>query len=88
MFAIKVFKFQVSNWTSSPCESDVNSNRYFNARSRLFSPNSIETTINNWIDDNPTYQIKDIKISTVDVEYHNNGRGNTVELWYTITYEK
>lgn len=84
---IKVFKFQVSNWASSPSESDKGTGRYFNARSRIMSENNIETIINNWIQEN-NVDVIDIKVNNVDIEYHNNGRGNFVELWYTIIYKK
>lgn len=85
---IKVFKFQVSNWASSPSDSDRGTTRYRSALENVFTPQEVESRVNNWIDCNPTYQVKDIRVNTVDVEYHNNGRGNTIELWYTIIYEE
>ena len=46
----------------------------------------IDKTINDFIKKN-VKRLEDIKITTVDCNYHNNGGYNTVDLIYTIIYE-
>jgi hypothetical protein len=81
---IKVFKFEVSNASSKAFSDDKQKDWYYTQQARLKTPNEIEDIINEFCKDK---DVVDIKIQTVDVEYHNNGRGNTIELWYTIMYK-
>lgn len=81
---IKVFKFQVSNAAygqSGSCESYT---WYQNLKGQEVSPEQIETTINTFCQGK---EIIDIKINNVDINYHNNGYSNNIELWYTIMYK-
>lgn len=80
---IKVFKFEVSNATSSPCRGDENESWFNVKQSKLVTPERIEKIINDFCSDK---SIINININNVDVQYHNNARGNTIELWYTIMY--
>ena len=82
---IKVFKFLVSNWTSKNSDDDIGKRDYSIARARLSEPSTIEKTINEFCKNK---DIIDIKINSIDVGYHNNGRGNLIELWYTIMYKE
>lgn len=82
---IKVFKFEVSNATSEALRDDFGSDWFRKGQSKLVSPTQIENIINEFCHNK---DIVDIKINNVDVKYHNNARGNTVELWYTIMYKE
>ena len=84
MLKIKIFRFRVSNATSSPFSGDEKSEWFMKAKKEIWSEKKIEKTINDFIADK---DIVDIKINNVDVQYHNNGRGNTIDLVYTITYK-
>lgn len=86
MKKIATFKFEVSNAASLPTSSDIGTNWYCSARKKLSTPQKIDDRINEFMS-NLGCEIIDIRINTVEVNYHNNGRGNTVELWYTIIYE-
>ena len=81
---IKVFKFEVCNASSRAFIDDKGKEWYRNCQARLISPEQIEKIVNNFCADKT---VMDIKIQSVDVEYHNNGRSNTIELWYTIMYK-
>lgn len=81
---VKVLKFQVSNASSQLLKGDEKERWAQNAKDMLDTPSKIENTINDFCCDK---NIIDIKVNTVDVNYHNNARGNTIELWYTILYE-
>lgn len=52
----------------------------------LKSEKDIERIINEFLY-KEAKKVLEIKVNTVDVEYHNNARGNTVDLVYTILYE-
>lgn len=81
---IKVFRFEVSNWTSSPMSRDVGSERFKTSQDELISEEVIENTINKFINGK---LVESISVNTIDIEYHNNGRGNTIHLIYTISYK-
>lgn len=83
MAKVKIFKFRVSNASSSVSEEDVNSAWYKKTKSLLQTEEEIESTINDFIKDKT---LIDIKINTIEVNWHNNGRGNTVDLVYTIIF--
>ena len=50
------------------------------------SESVIDHTINQFLKDNE-YILIDIKITTIDTNYHNNGGYNDIDLLYTIIYE-
>lgn len=81
---IAVFKFEVSNHSSHPCDGDEKCSWYHAGLRRLVDPDDIEIEINRFCEDK---EVVDIKINTVDTKYHNNARGNTIELWYTVIYK-
>lgn len=80
---VKIFKFEVSNASSSPLSDDERKDWFKKAQKKLVTAEYIEETINSFIKDK---SVQDIKVNNVDEKYHNNGRGNTVFLVYTIIY--
>ena len=85
MLKVKVFRFRVSNAASSPLKGDEHEKWFIQGKNELVSEKSIEQTINKFIEDK---DVMDIKINNVDVRCHNNARGNTVDLVYTIMYKE
>lgn len=86
MKKIKLFRFEVSNGTSSPLgKDDIESSWYRDGQRKLISEKQIEETINNFIKDK---NLISISINNIDINYHNNARGNTIHLIYTIVYEE
>lgn len=82
---IKTFEFEVSNTASFILRDDEYTEWYKEDITKLKYPEDIDDCINAWIKEkNPI--IEDIKIVPVDVHYHNNARGNTIHLFYTIIY--
>lgn len=81
---VKIMRFRVSNAASSPCSDDYGTGWYKRELNELDGISEIEEIINDFI-----YRKKviSIQVSTVDVKYHNNARGNTVDLIYTILYK-
>lgn len=82
---VKVFRFRVSNAASRPCTGDIGEKWFDKSKAELKSNEYIEDTINSFLD--KVNRAIDIKVNTVDVGFHNNGRGNTVDLVYTVLYE-
>ena len=80
---VKVFKYEVSNSSRVAFTEDKKTDWYRKAQARMLSPEEIEREINEFICDK---EVLSIQVSTVDAYYHNNGRGNLIELWYTIVY--
>ncbi len=88
MRKVKIFKATVSNWTTAGGSLTGNRSKYFQeAAKQVLTPQQIEEAINHWADCGG-YEIVDIKVMTVEIQHHNNGATNTVELWYTILYEQ
>lgn len=83
MAKIKVFKFEVSNWSSAAFTDQIGTQKHKNAQARLATEEKIESTIDDYIADK---EVISINANTVDLHYHNNGRGNTIQLIYTILY--
>lgn len=83
---VKVFRFRVSNAASSPCSEDYKKDWFKERLAELKSEKDIERIINEFLY-KEAKKVLEIKVNTVDVEYHNNARGNTVDLVYTILYE-
>jgi hypothetical protein len=82
---VKIFRFQVSNASYlNDREDDKTSRWYSNNSKELVKENEIETIINDFIEDK---NVVEIKVTTIDVLYHNNARSNTIELIYTIMYD-
>lgn len=81
---IAVFKFEVSNPARCPLKGDETYSWYTASLDRLADADEIEYEINRFCEDK---DVVDIKVNTVDAQYHNNARGNTIELWYTIMYK-
>lgn len=88
MYKVKVFRFEVSNPSSYSKEEDANSDWFKKARNRLVSESTIEKTINDFIHDfvNDGKSVQ-ISVNTIDIQYHNNAKGNTIHLVYTIVYQ-
>ena len=82
---VKVFKFEVSNACRCEYEGDSRERWFQISKNQLITPEKIERTINDFCCGK---NIVNISINNVDVKYHNNARGNTIELWYTIMYNE
>lgn len=92
---IKVFRFEVNNASSECFEEDKYKKDahgkltseptlwYFTQQQKLFTEDKIEEIINDFIKDK---KVIDIKVNDIEVKYHNNARGNTIHLVYTIMY--
>lgn len=89
MIKIKVFRFEVSNASSSPCNQDVDTAWYKKAQSRLATETDIEDTINEFLKTIKYRGMKfvSLEVTPIPVNYHNNGRGNAIHLVYTILYK-
>ena len=83
---VKIFEFEISNASSAPTDGDMREPWYARERRKLVSTNEMEETINNFIE-YTTKRVIDIKVNIYEVRYHNNGRGNTNHIVYTIIYE-
>ncbi len=84
MVNVKVFKFEVSNQTSSPIDGDERSAGFREAACRISSQEHIDNALNAFLRD---VKLISMHTNTIDVKYHNNARGNTIWLVYTIVYE-
>ena len=84
MVNVKVFKFEVSNETSSPRDGDEQSASFREAACRIASQERISNVLNAFLRD---VKLISMHINTIDVKYHNNARGNTIWLVYNIVYE-
>lgn len=80
---VKVFEFEVCNAASKLCSEDEGTKWAENEKRKLFTPAMVSDVINDFINDKDVF---DIKVNNVDVYYHNNCRGNTIHLFYTILY--
>lgn len=83
---VKIFRFRVSNAASSPRPDDYRESWFKKRLAELESEKDIECIINEFLY-KEVKKVLDIKVNTVDVGYHNNARGNTIDLVYTILYE-
>lgn len=82
---IKVFRFEVSNFTSTMSKKEVCERTYsLEVSERLATTEYIEDTINEFIKGK---EVIDIKTDVIHTEYHNNGRSNTMHMIYTIMYK-
>lgn len=88
MRKVKIFNATVSNWTTAGGTLEEIRSKYFQqAAKQVLTPHQVEETINHWAECGG-YEIVDIKVTAVEIQHHNNGATNTVELWYTILYEQ
>ena len=85
MQRVKTFEFEVSNTSSAPCSSDIGTQWYQIEQRKLRLAEDIDDAINNFLKDKSMISMH---VSAVDVHYHNNARGNTIRLYYTIVFEK
>lgn len=85
MVQIKVFEFEISNASSAPTRDDLSMSWYREAQKKIVSPEQIEEEINHFIDIYGA-EVIDIKTNVCEVCRHNNGRGNTNKIIYTIIY--
>lgn len=83
---VKIFRFRVSNAASISRGDDYREAWFRKRLAELNNENDIERIINEFLD-KEVKKVLDIKVNTVDVGYHNNTRGNTIDLVYTILYE-
>ena len=81
---IKVFRFRVNNASSNPCSDDLQKEWYQKGIKEIASEEMIEKTVNDFIEDK---NVISITVTSVDAHYHNNARGNTIDLIYTIMYQ-
>lgn len=83
---IKVFKFEVTNFTTTyNAEDRRKANQYqIDAMNRIYEPEEIEDIINDAI---KGLNVVDIKVNVLHTDYHNNGRSNTMHMVYTIMYQ-
>ena len=85
MVQIKVLKFPVTNFAYGMVGRDERDIRRFaDANAKLATPEHIQKTVNDFCKE---HNVRDIQVTSVDVDYHNNGYHNMIELYYTIIYE-
>ena len=75
---IKTFRFNGSR--NKYKQNDKSNECYYH------STEKIDNDINTWIKDNNVFLV-DIKITTIELNYHNNCGYNQVDLLYTIMYK-
>ena len=78
MLQIKTFRFK-----GSKTSYNINTRKHTNIND---DTNVIDEYVNNFIIDNG-YRLVDLKVSTVDCAYHNNGGFNEIDLIYTLIYD-
>ena len=83
MAKVKVFRFEVSNWSSGAFDDDKKNSYYSSAQRAIATEEQIEEIINDFAKNNI---IISINTDAIQVQNHNNGRGNTVHLIYSILY--
>lgn len=88
MKQVHVLKFTVSNAASNVFSEDFNTAWYQKCIRDLKSPEDIEHELNSFLQNIPSDKIYSITPAVVTEHRHNNGRGDTNVLYYTIVYEK
>nr|DAP33697.1 MAG TPA: Sporulation protein Cse60 [Caudoviricetes sp.] len=86
MKKVKVFKFEVTNFTYTADEKEMKQEACKRAKNRLSSTEQIEQTINEWLAKSG-YELCDLKVNTVVPQRGEINWGDTVELWYTVVYQ-
>ena len=82
---VKSFRFRVSNWTLNPSPKDKEDSHFVVAADEVKCCEEIDYVLNRFMQ---SVKVIDVKVSTIDVNYHNNGRGNKVDMMYTVLYEE
>lgn len=82
---IKTFRFTVSNAASMNLKQDQNDSNFQKLAKEITSQETIDNTINDFLADK---LLVDVKINTIDVNYHNNARGNKIDVIYTVIYRE
>lgn len=85
MIKVKIFRFRVSNASSHAFSEDVDKRWYKEKLEELDSTEWIEQVINEFCEE---HNVVNIIANTIEVNKHNNARGNTVDMIYTISYKK
>lgn len=83
MTKVKIFNFEVSNCAYGAGEDDSKERWYRINTPKLVSYDEVERTINDFLKDK---NYIDMKVTTVDADYHNNSLANKIILVYTIIY--
>lgn len=86
MKKVKVFKFEVTNFTYTADENEMKQEACKRAKNRLSSTEQIEQTINEWLTKSG-YELCDLKVNTVVPQRGEINWSDTVELWYTVVYQ-
>jgi hypothetical protein len=84
MKKVKIFRFRINSISSVIFEGDEKELWYNNGLIELESIEKVEETINVFLTHK---ELVSMNVSTIDVRTHRNGRGNTVDLIYTIVYK-
>lgn len=82
---VKTFMFEVTNWSSRAFDDDKNTQSFRESKAKLKSAEEIDEEVNHFCD---SVKVADIQTSVLHQQYHNNGRGNTMILVYTILYSE
>ena len=82
---VKNFRFRVSNWTSRPCLGDETNPLFYEGAKEVYDCEQIDEILDDFLKD--ANRIIDIRVTPIEVNKHNNGKGNTVDLIYTFLYE-
>lgn len=87
---VKTFEFLVSNWAyledisdSKYQDNTYKLNRVINHKKQIKYASDIENTINDYLNNN-NVELVDMKIDTIDINYHNNAGANTIKMIYTL----
>ena len=90
MTRVEILKFKVSNWASHAFTSDERGSSYRQALADMVTPNEMKRKVNEALEDIEWEGgvIKDIHVNELMIHQHNNGRGNMIDMVYTIVYEK
>lgn len=81
---IKVFKFEISNFTCSKHEG-IKNKHFLESEMELQSPEEISLLLNEFAE---RHDIIDVKVTSAVTDRHNNGRADKVYLYYTILFRE
>ena len=80
---VKVFRFRVSNGAFLAFDEDKDKDWYKKELEELDSIEWAEKVINEFCEE---HNVVNIITNVIEVSKHNNSRGNTVDLIYTVMY--
>ena len=83
MTKVKVFNFEVSNCAYGASKENSKEYWYKVDNPKLVSYDEIERILTDFLKDK---NYIDMKVTTVDANYHNNALANTIILVYSIVY--